>query len=120
MSEHLGQRGYHVYSYDWPTGPNPGDGFGSSGPQQSTEEHTTAISYFLADIDPDTGYLSEPITRLPNQTSRTSRNRKRPGSKMPPHAANQPQSPVPASAVRAMFSPVDMSPWRASVSAPRE
>ena len=60
MSEHLGQRGYHVYSYDWPTGPNPGDGFGSSGPQQSAGEHTTAISYFLADIDPDPGYLSEP------------------------------------------------------------
>ena len=24
------------------------------------QEHTTAIRYFLADIDPDTGYLSEP------------------------------------------------------------
>ena len=60
VSEHRRQDRYHCYSYDWLTGPNPGYGFGSSAPQQSNEDHTTAIRYFLADFDPDTGYLSEP------------------------------------------------------------
>ena len=60
VSEHPRQDPYHLYSYDWLTGPNPGYGFGSSGPQLTMEGHKTAIRSFLADIDPDTGYLSEP------------------------------------------------------------
>ena len=60
VSDHLGHGRYHVYRYDWLTGHNPGYGFDSAGPQQSMRDHTTAIRSFLADIDPDNGYLSEP------------------------------------------------------------
>jgi hypothetical protein len=47
----------HVYDYDWLTGPNPGYGFSSSGPEQSMDDHEAAIRDFLQGIDPDTGYL---------------------------------------------------------------
>ena len=59
LCEHLGQGLYHVYSYDWLTGPNPGYGFGSSGPQQSMQEHHRQ-PLLPRRIDPDTGYLGEP------------------------------------------------------------
>ena len=59
VGEHPRQGRSHVYSYDWLTGTNPGYGFGSSGPKQTTDDHVTAIRSFLAGIDPETGYLSE-------------------------------------------------------------
>jgi hypothetical protein len=62
VREHPRQGGLHVYSYDWLTGPNARYGFGSGGPEQQTSEHVAAIRAFLRDIDPATGYLSEPDT----------------------------------------------------------
>lgn len=46
--------------YTWLTGPNPGYGFGESGPpDRPLEDHVRAIRDFLAQVDPDTGYLSD-------------------------------------------------------------
>jgi hypothetical protein len=59
LREHAASGRGHVYSYDWLTGPNPGYGFGSSGPSQSPDDHVTAIRGFLSEIDPDTGYLAD-------------------------------------------------------------
>lgn len=50
------------YHYDWLTGPNPGYGFagGTCPPSTLTDEdHIEAIRDFLAEIDPETGYLSD-------------------------------------------------------------
>lgn len=46
--------------YIWLTGPNPGYGFGESGPfERSLDDHRAAIRNFLDQIDPETGYLEE-------------------------------------------------------------
>lgn len=51
---------YGGTGYTWLSGPNPGYGFGESPtPNRSEEEHREAIRDFLAEIDPDTGYLRE-------------------------------------------------------------
>ncbi len=48
----------YEYDYDWLSGPNPGYGFGMSGPlEQTDDDHLTTIRDFLAGIDPATGYL---------------------------------------------------------------
>ena len=47
-------------AYDWLSGPNKGDGFGSSGtPNRSKEEHRESIRVFLAMVDPNTGYIGD-------------------------------------------------------------
>ena len=49
-----------AYHYEWISGPNPGYGFSSarSDAQPSTmEEHEGAIRNFLAQVDPETGYI---------------------------------------------------------------
>lgn len=52
--------GRRTYSYDWVSGPNPGYGFSSSGPFVPAEdEHVEAVRAFLAEIDPETGYLPD-------------------------------------------------------------
>ncbi len=65
-----------TYDYDWASGPNAGYGFSStthaafpsvsdrantpSGfPPATLDEHRAAIRDFLAQIDPDTGYLGD-------------------------------------------------------------
>ncbi|GAA1364828.1 hypothetical protein [Brevibacterium luteolum] len=56
------QTGRTEYYYDWLTGPNPDYGFagGTYPPSKLTDDdHIEAIRDFLADIDPETGYLSE-------------------------------------------------------------
>lgn len=56
------QTGRREYHYDWLTGPNPGYGFAGGTYPSSTltdEDHIEAIRDFLAEIDPETGYLSE-------------------------------------------------------------
>ena len=46
--------------YVWLSGPNPGYGFGESGPpNRSQDDHRRAIRGFLDQIDPDTGYIQE-------------------------------------------------------------
>ncbi len=46
--------------YVWLTGPNPGYGFGESGPfERSLVDHRAAIRNFLDQIDPETGYIEE-------------------------------------------------------------
>ncbi len=51
---------YGGTTYTWLSGPNPGYGFGlSPTPQASLDEHRAHIRGFLAEIDPNTGYLSE-------------------------------------------------------------
>jgi hypothetical protein len=51
---------YGGTDYTWLSGPNPGYGFGESPtPDRSVDEHRESIRAFLADIDPDTGYLTE-------------------------------------------------------------
>lgn len=48
------------YDYAWLSGPNEGYGFGLSGPLHLDEEdHAANIRGFLAEIDPETGYLAE-------------------------------------------------------------
>ncbi len=59
LSEYLPSGDRHGYGYEWLTGPNQGYGFGSFGPKLSLPEHEVSIHQFLADIDPETGYLSE-------------------------------------------------------------
>jgi len=45
-------------SYAWLIGPNTGYGFGSSGPRPpSLDDHREAIRVFLAQIDPETGFI---------------------------------------------------------------
>ena len=45
-------------TYAWLSGPNAGYGFGSSGPRPATlDDHRAAIRDFLAQIDPETGYI---------------------------------------------------------------
>jgi hypothetical protein len=47
-------------AYDWVSGPNKGNGFGSSRtPNRSVEEHRESIHAFLAMIDPNTGYIGD-------------------------------------------------------------
>ena len=64
-------------SYKWASGPNPGYGFGSGAPAiarrgvgrstsslppiptRTIAQHRTSIRGFLAEIDPDTGYMTE-------------------------------------------------------------
>lgn len=56
------QRGFGDYYYDWLTGPNADYGFagGTNPPSELTDDdHIEAIRDFLAEIDPETGYLSE-------------------------------------------------------------
>lgn len=56
------QTGRTEYCYDWLTGPNPDYGFagGTYPPSELTDDdHVEAIRDFLADIDPETGYLSD-------------------------------------------------------------
>ncbi|MBP3949434.1 hypothetical protein [Corynebacterium sp. Marseille-P3884] len=56
------QSGRFKCHYDWLTGANPGYGFAGGTYPPSTltdEDHIEAIRDFLADIDPNTGYLSE-------------------------------------------------------------
>ncbi len=56
----VGSDEYGGTDYTWLSGPNPGYGFGvSPTPNRSVEGHRVAVRSFLADIDPDTGYLSE-------------------------------------------------------------
>src|SRR3954453_9635553 len=54
------QSGPGDWGYEWLTGPNPGYGFGASGPAvRSEEEHRERIRGFLRDIDPATGFLRD-------------------------------------------------------------
>jgi hypothetical protein len=47
-------------AYDWVSGPNDGYGFGSSGsPTRPVAEHEETIRTFLAQIDPETGYIGD-------------------------------------------------------------
>ena len=53
--DHPGQ-----YDYTWTSGPNPGYGFSSAssdGRAATTADHEEAIRNFLAQVDPDTGYI---------------------------------------------------------------
>ena len=54
-----GQR--YSYSYDWLTSPNPDYGFSCSrGLVEFTDDdHVSMIRAFLADIDPETGYMAD-------------------------------------------------------------
>ena len=47
--------------YDWVSGPNPGYGFAASPtpPGWSHEDHRESIRTFLAQIDPETGYIED-------------------------------------------------------------
>ena len=46
--------------YTWLSGPNTGDGFGTSGsPDPTLDEHRERVRDFLAMIDPGTGYIQE-------------------------------------------------------------
>ncbi len=47
--------------YVWVSGPNPGYGFGMSGPvaDPTLEEHRVLIRGFLATVDPRTGYIED-------------------------------------------------------------
>ena len=46
------------HDYTWISGPNPGYGFSSSGGLVPTmADHEEAIRTFLAQIDPETGYI---------------------------------------------------------------
>jgi hypothetical protein len=48
------------WDYDWLSGPNEGYGFSTGGPpNQSQAEHQQSIRWFLADIDPATGYMGD-------------------------------------------------------------
>src|SRR4051794_11680541 len=50
-------RGAGDWGYEWLTGPNPGYGFGVSGPpMDDPDEHRERVRAFLRDIDPATGY----------------------------------------------------------------
>jgi hypothetical protein len=52
------RRGEGDWSYDWLTGPNPGYGFGASGPDVHDRERLRErIREFLRSIDPATGYI---------------------------------------------------------------
>ena len=49
-----------AHHYTWETGPNPGYGFSefrSDHGENTTAEHQEAIRDFLAQIDPETGYI---------------------------------------------------------------
>ena len=49
-----------VYDYNWTSGPNPQYGFTSARSDRRTiAEHEEAIRGFLAEIDPETGYLAD-------------------------------------------------------------
>ena len=51
-----------VYDYNWTSGPNRQYGFTSARSDRSsstTAEHEEAIRGFLAEIDPETGYLAD-------------------------------------------------------------
>ena len=51
-----------VWNYTWVSGPAPGYGFRSAGDEgltRSAEEHVQSVRMFLADIDPETGHLSD-------------------------------------------------------------
>lgn len=51
---------YGGTGYAWLSGPNDGYGFGTSPtPDWSTEEHRANIRWFLAQVDPATGYLAD-------------------------------------------------------------
>ncbi|GAA0433518.1 hypothetical protein Acor_07690 [Acrocarpospora corrugata] len=48
------------YDYAWISGPNPGYGFGSArsdGGASTMADHEAAIRSFLAQVDPETGYI---------------------------------------------------------------
>jgi hypothetical protein len=48
------------FAYEWVSGPNPGYGFGTSGPPSRTaDEHRDDIRGFLAMIDPATGFIAD-------------------------------------------------------------
>ncbi|MBV9873004.1 MAG: crotonase/enoyl-CoA hydratase family protein [Frankiaceae bacterium] len=48
------------WNYEWLTGPNPGYGFGWSGPPaQNEDDHRETLRSFLRGIDPRTGYLAD-------------------------------------------------------------
>lgn len=47
-----------TYDYRWLSGPNPGYGF-SSTVTLTEDDHVAQIRGFLAEIDPETGYLAE-------------------------------------------------------------
>ena len=48
------------FHYDWISGPNDDYGFSTSGPgdRVSEDHHVASIRGFLAEINPETGYLS--------------------------------------------------------------
>lgn len=59
VREQAQEAGRCTYRYDWLTGPDAGYGFGSSGPERSTDDHIAAVRDFLADVDPRTGHQSQ-------------------------------------------------------------
>lgn len=56
----VGPDQYGGTDYSWLSGPNPGYGFSlSPTPNVSLDKHRENIRWFLAEIDPTTGYLRE-------------------------------------------------------------
>lgn len=54
------------YHYDWVSGPNAGYGFtsaSSDGRPSTLADHEECIRNFLEQVDPETGYIEEELTR---------------------------------------------------------